>query len=49
MYEAKIVLGTLLATLRFRPVDDRPVPPALRAAGIGPGRAVQVLVTERRR
>jgi len=49
MYEAKIVLGTLLATLRFRAVDDRPVPPALRAAGIGPGRAVQVLVTERRR
>ncbi len=48
MYEIKIVLATLLRTIRVRPVDDRPVRPALRAAGIGPGRDVAMVVTERR-
>lgn len=33
--------------LRVRPVDDRPVRPAMRAAGIGPGRDVKMVVTER--
>jgi cytochrome P450 len=47
MYEIKIVLATLLRTMRVRPVDRKPVRPALRAAGIGPGRAVKMLVTER--
>jgi cytochrome P450 len=48
MYEIKIVLATLLRTIRVRPVDDKPVRPALRAAGIGPGRGVSMMVTERR-
>jgi cytochrome P450 family 110 len=48
MYEIKIVLATLLRTMRVRPVDDRPVRPAMRAAGIGPGRGVNMVVTERR-
>jgi cytochrome P450 family 110 len=47
-YELKIVLGTLLRTLRLRAADDRPVRPAMRAAGIGPGRAVKMDVIERR-
>jgi cytochrome P450 len=47
MYEIKIVLATLLRTVRVRPVDDRPVRPAMRAAGIGPGRDVEMVVTER--
>ncbi|HEX2657890.1 MAG TPA: cytochrome P450 [Polyangia bacterium] len=48
MYELKIVLGTLLRTLRVKLADDRAVPPAMRAAGVGPGRPVSVVVTERR-
>src|SRR4029077_19914272 len=48
MYELKIVLGTLLRALRVRPKDDRPVRPAMRAAGVGPGRAVEMVVMERR-
>jgi cytochrome P450 len=48
MYEIKIVLATLLRSLRLRPRDDRPVRPAMRAAGVGPGRAVEVVVAERR-
>lgn len=48
MYETKIVLATLLRAIRVRPVDDRPVRPAMRAAGIGPGRGVDMVVTERR-
>jgi cytochrome P450 family 110 len=48
MYEAKIVLGTLLGALRLRPVDDAPVLPAMGAAGVGPGRAVRMVLVERR-
>jgi cytochrome P450 len=48
MYEIKIVLGTMLRTLRSRPRDGRPVRPAMRAAGMGPGRDVAMVVTERR-
>jgi cytochrome P450 family 110 len=48
MYETKIVLATLLRAIRVRPVDNRPVRPAMRAAGIGPGRGVHMVVTERR-
>lgn len=48
MYEIKIVIATLLRAVRVRAVDDRPVRPAMRAAGIGPGRGVKMVVTERR-
>lgn len=48
MYELKIVLGTLLRTLRVKLAHDRAVPPAMRAAGVGPGRPVAVVVTKRR-
>lgn len=48
MYETKIVLATLLGEIRTRPVDDNPVRPAMRAAGVGPGRGVKMVVTERR-
>ena len=48
MYEAKVVLATLLRTIRVRAFDDKPVPPAMRAAGVGPGRDVKMVVTERR-
>jgi cytochrome P450 len=48
MYELKIVLGTLLRTLRLRAADDKPVRPAMRAAGIGQGRAVKLRVVEHR-
>jgi cytochrome P450 len=48
MYETKIVLATLLGALRVQPVDDKPVRPAMRAAGLGPGRGVKMVVTERR-
>ena len=47
-YELAIVIGTMLGTLRLRPRDDRPVPPAMRAAGLGQGRPVQMVVSERR-
>lgn len=48
VYELKIVLGTLLSRFRFRAADDKPVRPAMRAAGIGPGRSVEMVVIERR-
>ena len=48
MYELKVVLGTLLGTLRLRPADDKPVRPAMRAAGVGPGRDIRMVVTDRR-
>jgi cytochrome P450 len=48
MYELKIVLGTMLRTLRVKLADERRVPPAMRAAGVGPGRPIAVVVTERR-
>jgi cytochrome P450 len=48
MYEIKIVMATLLRQLRLRPRDDRPVLPAMRAAGVGPGRAVEMVVAEHR-
>jgi cytochrome P450 len=48
MYELKVVLATLLDTLRLRPADDQPVLPAMRAAGVGPGRSVRMVVTARR-
>jgi cytochrome P450 len=47
-YELKIVLATLLRSLRLRLVSQREVRPAMRAAGVGPGRPVEVEITERR-
>jgi cytochrome P450 len=47
-YELKIVLATLLRSLRVRLADAREVRPAMRAAGVGPGLPVAVEVTERR-
>jgi cytochrome P450 len=47
-YELKIVLATLLRSVRVRLVSDREVRPAMRAAGVGPGRPVEVEVTARR-
>src|SRR5262249_26254972 len=48
MYEIKILLPTMLRSLRVRLANDKVVPPAMRAAGVGPGRPVEMVVTERR-
>jgi cytochrome P450 len=47
-YELKLVLATLLRSLRVRLVRAAPVRPAMRAAGVGPGGPVEVEITERR-
>jgi cytochrome P450 len=47
VYEAKIVLGTILPLVRLRPLDERPVSAAMGAAGMRPARPVALLVTER--
>jgi cytochrome P450 len=47
-YELKLVLATLLRSLRVRLVRAGPVRPAMRAAGVGPGGPVEVEITERR-
>ncbi|HVR01358.1 MAG TPA: cytochrome P450 [Polyangia bacterium] len=47
LYEIKIALATLLSALRLRPRDDRAVRPAMRAAGVGQARAVELVVTAR--
>lgn len=44
MYEVKIVLATLLRTLRMERVDDRRVRPTLGLAGMVPGRRVELRV-----
>ena len=47
-YESKIVLASVLGAMHLRARDPRPVPPAMRAAGLGPGRRVEMVVVERR-
>jgi cytochrome P450 len=47
-YELKLVLATLLRSLRVRLVRAGEVRPAMRAAGVGPGSPVEVEITERR-
>ncbi len=39
--------ATLLGALRLRPRDDRTVRPAMRAAGVGQARTVELVVTAR--
>jgi cytochrome P450 len=47
LYEAKIVLGTILRSLRLRLADARPLRAAMGAAGMAPGRPLAMAVTER--
>jgi cytochrome P450 len=47
LYEAKIVLGTILRSLRLTLADARPLRAAMGAAGMAPGRRLEMVVTER--
>jgi cytochrome P450 len=47
LYEAKIVLGTILRSLRLGLADARPLRAAMGAAGMGPARLLEMVVIER--